>query len=131
MILSRKISKLISRVSVLALGLFAAGCQSMPFASSQSATIPVHSQESLVELRQAVKQLLNGRDVLVSASAFTKSNRLIIQRKPIIGPGGRVIDTRVDEKPMIFELVMADDECYVKRMDTEQTIRLTRANCQT
>ena len=131
MILLRRINNYISRVSILALGFLFYGCQSFPLTSSSSATIPVHSQDSLVELRQAVKKLLNGRDVLVAASAFTKSSRLIIQRKAIKGPGGRVIDTRVDEKPIIFELYMADDQCFLKRTDTEQSIRLRLANCQT
>ena len=118
------------RVFVVTLGILSIGCQSFPMTSSTSATIPVHSQESLVELRQVVKQLFNNRDVLVAASAFTQTNRLIIQRKPIIGPGGRVIDTRVDEQPIFLELYLADGECYVKRIDTGQSIRLTRAKCQ-
>ena len=131
MIRLRKISKWLYRVFLVALGFITLGCQTTPYAGSRSATIAVHSQESLVELRQAVKELLNGREVLVSASAFTKSNRLIIQRKAIKGPGGRIIDTRVDEEPLIFELFAADGQCYVMRKDTEQIKPLARANCQT
>ena len=116
------------RLSLLLMALLS-GCQSLPLSAPGPARISAHSQESLVELRQAVKTLLNGRDVLVAASAFTKSDRLIIQRQPIRGPGGRVIDTRVDESPIIFRLFLKGGDCYVRRLDTEQAIQLFRANC--
>lgn len=105
------------------------GCQSLPLSDSSAARIPSHSQESLVELRQAIKSLVNERNVLVAASAFTKSDKLIIQRQPIKGPGGRVIDTRIDEIPMTFRLFLSEGNCYVQRNDTEQTVELFRANC--
>ena len=116
------------RLSLLLMVLLS-GCQSMPLSDTSAARISAHSQESLVELRQAVKSLMNGRDVLVAASAFTKSDRLIIQRQPIRGPGGRVIDTRVGESPVIFRLFLSEGNCYVRHEDSDTSIQLYRANC--
>ena len=105
------------------------GCQTVQMNDRSAAKIPVHSQESLIELRQAVKKLMNDRDILIAASAFTKSDKLIIQRRPIRGPGGRVIDTRVDEQPIIFNLFIEDGSCYLLNNNTDATVRLSRANC--
>ena len=119
----------LTRLSLLLLTISLNGCQTIPFSESLPAKISAHSQESLIELRQAVKSLMNERDVLVSASAFNKTDKLIIQRRPIKGPGGRIIDTRVDELPFIFRLQLRGSDCFLYREDTEGAIQLYRANC--
>ncbi len=120
---------LVTRFSMLLGSLGLVGCQILSDDGAIAAKIPVHSQESLVELRQSVNALFNGRDVLIAASAFNDSGRLIIQRKPIRDPAGRVIDTRIDEEPITLRLYLQNGDCYIKRDDKPDSIRLYRANC--
>lgn len=114
---------------ILAPVLLFTGCAALFKGEVVPARIPVHSPESLAELRQAAKTLLNDREAVIAASAFTKSSRLKLTRKPIRGPNGRIIQTRVDEKPVIFELTLAGPDCYLSRPDTNSKIRLTRSVC--
>ena len=105
------------------------GCKLSTGSQETAARIPVHSQESLVELRQSARMILGERNVIIAANAFSKSHRLIIQRKPIRSPDGRLIDTRVDEKPFILELYIKGNACFLRNTGTGQEVRLIRADC--
>lgn len=105
------------------------GCSALMKGELVPARIPVHTPESLAELRQTAKTLLNDKEAVIAASAFTKSHRLILSRKPIRDPNGRIIQTRVDEEPISFELFLTGKDCYLVRPDTGSKIRLTRAEC--
>jgi hypothetical protein len=106
------------------------GCKLTTTSQATGARIPVHSPESLVELRQAARMLFNNREVIISSNAFARSDRLIIQRQPIRAPDGRLIDSRVDEAPFKLELYLTSEGCFLKNPDTGREVRLLKAACE-
>lgn len=115
-------------VSVL---LLLTGCKTATLSSPETAArIPVHSQESLKELRATIKTALNDRNTLIGTTAFTTSPRLMITRRPIKGPNGRVIDTRVDETPIVFRLMLQNSRCFLVDTRSSKRYELRRAKCE-
>ena len=94
------------------------------------ARIKVHSQASLAELRATIRTALNNRDVLIASNAFTTSSRLIISRKPIKGPDGRIIDSRTPEEPVIFNLLLNGKRCFVVDKRDARRYELKSATCE-
>ncbi|MCP4413192.1 MAG: hypothetical protein GY808_11585 [Gammaproteobacteria bacterium] len=107
------------------------GCKTQPAMDSVAAIIPMHTTQSIAELRKIVDKALHGTPVTIAKTAFNKSNKLILQRKKVIGPDGRPIQTRVDEEPIIFELFITGDSCLVKDLRTNETFQLQQATCST
>jgi hypothetical protein len=105
------------------------GCELTSTSRESAAHIPVHSEESLAELRRSAQALFNGRQVSIGANAFANSNKLFIQRTTIRSPDGSMIDSRVDEPPFILELFLRDNDCYLRHSDTRDELRLSEANC--
>ena len=117
--------------NIVAVLLLLTGCKTATLSSSESpARIPVHSQESLKELRATIKTALNDRDTLIGTTAFTTSPRILITRRPIKGPNGRVIDTRVEEAPIVFRLLLKNKRCYLVDTRNSERYELRRAKCE-
>ena len=98
--------------------------------SETPAIIPVHSQDSLSELRMTIKRALNDTSILIGTKAFNKSSRLLIERRPIKGPNGRIIDTRTTEEPIIFNLVLDGNRCYLIDTRNSNRYQLLTAKCE-
>ncbi len=107
------------------------GCDTQPVKDSVAAVIPVHTTDSIAELRKIVYKTVHGTPVTIAKTAFNKSNKLILQRKKVIGPDGKPIQTRVDEEPIIFQLFITGDSCFVKDLRTNETFQLQQATCST
>ena len=105
------------------------GCKTVSMAETIPAVILTHTDASIAELRTTVIQALNGTQVVIAKSAFNNSNRLILQRKTAIGPDGRSIQTRVDEKPIIFELYLIQEKCYLTDLRDNKRYQLKQASC--
>ena len=120
-------SDIVRRSLLMLMPLLMTGCKFATTSQETAARIPVHSQESLVELRQSARMLFSDREIIISANAFSKTNQLIIQRKAIRAPDGRLIDSRVDEQPFILELYLREGGCYLRNTTTSREVRLIRA----
>lgn len=105
------------------------GCKTSSAEDYSAAVIPTHTAESITELRAVVDRALNGTKVTIAKTALTKSSRLILQRKKSIGPDGRVIQTKVDEPPIIFELYIEGNSCFLQFNKTRKKYLLKKANC--
>jgi len=105
------------------------GCKTMSAQEHLAAFIPLHTNESITELRTVVTKALHGTVVTIAKTAFNKSNRLILERKKSRGPDGRIINTRVDEEPYIFELLLIGENCYLHYLKQNQKFILNSANC--
>ena len=114
---------------LLVLWLMLSGCELVSTPQESAARIPVHSEESLAELRQSARTLFNGREITIGANAFSSSSRLLLQRAAIRSPDGSVIDTGVDEPPFILELFLRDEDCYLRNRDTGEEVVLSYAEC--
>jgi hypothetical protein len=105
------------------------GCKSVFVVDSQPAVIPQHTTESIAEIRSIVNQAFNDTQVIIAKTAFSKNNRLLLVRKKQFGPDGRVIQTRVDEEPIILELHIKGDNCYLSFLKTNKQYQLKHASC--
>lgn len=105
------------------------GCKTIQATNSIAAVIPKHTTESIAEIRSTIRNALNGVPVTISDSAFNKSNKLLLERKKIMGPDGRVIQTKIDQQPIIFEIFMIDNSCYIKLISNPENYPLTSASC--
>jgi hypothetical protein len=106
------------------------GCELTTTSEESAARIPVHSEESLAELRQSAKILFGGREVTIGVNAFANSNQLLIQRAAVRLPDGTMIDNRVDEPPFILELFLRDGGCYLRNENTSEELLLNEADCK-
>jgi len=116
---------------VLFLVAMIAGCETIPNQRPVAAIIPVHTKESMAELRKIIEKALHGIPVTIAKTAFNKSNALNIERKKPIGPDGRVIRNRIDEAPITFKLFVTGDRCILKDMRTGNVFQLMQAKCST
>jgi len=105
------------------------GCKTVSSENRTTAVITNHTNASITELRTVVGKALHGTPVTIAKTAFNKSNRLLLERKKIKGPDGRMIDTRIDEEPIIFELYLKENTCYLKYLKTGEQFQLEHANC--
>jgi len=105
------------------------GCKTQLTKDSVAAVIPVHTTDSIAELRKIADKALHGTPVVIAKTAFNKSNKLVLQRKKVIGPDGRSIQTRVDEEPIVFELFITGNSCFVLDLRTNETYQLQQATC--
>ncbi|MCP3675373.1 MAG: hypothetical protein GY829_12985 [Gammaproteobacteria bacterium] len=113
---------------LLLMGLIS-GCKTMSNQEPLAALIPLHTNESITELRSVVTKALYGTSVTIAKTAFNNSNRLILERKKIRAADGRVIDTRVDQEPYIFELWLINGDCYLHYQKNSQKYLLKSASC--
>jgi len=105
------------------------GCKTIPTNNSIAAIIPVHTTESFAELKSVIGKALNDVPITISNTAFNNSNKLILERKKAMGPDGRMIQTRVDQQPIVFELFIIESSCYLKRSQNSERFPLALAKC--
>ncbi|MCW8875741.1 MAG: hypothetical protein OQK51_01675 [Kangiellaceae bacterium] len=101
-------------VSVTCLAAFLGGCKTVSLENAKPAVVTSHSDQSISALRAAIKDVLNNTQVTVAGNAFTQSSRLVLQRKPIIGPDGLPVQTRVDESPITIKLYKVQNKCVIE-----------------
>ncbi|PCJ50896.1 MAG: hypothetical protein COA74_00015 [Gammaproteobacteria bacterium] len=118
------------RLALLILSMYSLyGCTAFSTADSLPAVIPQHTDESIAEIRSIVNQTFNGNQVTIAKTVFNKNNRLILERKKLIGPDGKVIQTRVDQEPVIIELSILGKNCYLTFLKTNKQHQLKHAPC--
>ena len=105
------------------------GCKTISANDSVAAVIPNHTVESITEIRAVIDKALHGTPVTIAKTAFNNSNKLFLERKKIIGPDGRVIQTRVDEEPIVFELLIIENTCFLRYLRTNENFPLKQAVC--
>ena len=105
------------------------GCKTIQATNPIAVVIPKHTTESIAEIRSIITNALNGVPVTISGSAFSKTNKLILERKKIMGPDGRVIQTTIVQEPIIFEIFIIEDTCYLKSLGNHGSFQLTQAKC--
>lgn len=105
------------------------GCKTILTKSPVAAVIPEHTTESIAEIRALIGNALNGIPVTISDSVFNTSNKIILERKKVMGPDGRVIQTRIDQKPIIFEIFIVENICYLNSLDDHESYQIKKATC--
>ena len=96
---------------------------------AQPALINAASPESLAELENAIADLLKMERVALTPSAFSRSSRLTLERKPHIDPNGDYVMGRTLELPPTVQLFIQEGICFVYYDKTDQSRRLSQTQC--
>jgi hypothetical protein len=94
------------------------------------AIIDKPTQESRAELAHAVSEALNGAPVTLADDALTTDSRLIIEKARPRDASGMPLSGRDRDKPEIFRLVKAGEQCLLVQERTGKRTTLLSTRCQ-
>ncbi|BAJ01085.1 hypothetical protein [Shewanella violacea] len=97
---------------------------------AKPAVITAPSRISNQELQLAIGKLLNSPRVRIATDAFTRSSRLSIQRAPHMDPKGNMIMGRSLEMPVMIQLMISANTCYVRDEKSGLSLPLPETQCQ-
>ncbi len=106
------------------------GCKTIQSDASAPALLEEISDETFKEIHQVITTALNGRKVTIAGNVFTKSSKLIIQRKKHMDAGSSPVQTRVDEAPIIYQLLKQNDSCFIEEVSSNKRYRLVQTKCR-
>ena len=118
-------------ISTICLAASLGGCKTLSLDNAKPAVITSPSENSQNALSSAIQELLNNTKVTIADNAFTQSNRLVLQRKPVIGPDGLPIQTRVDEPPFIIRLYKLKNQCVIEYEKNGELKIVDGVSCKT
>lgn len=127
--MSKLAATLVSGVLLLTAG----GCMSTTLGTYAEAAPAVVQMNAAYkqQLENAASQLLYGREIRFTASAFTTSNTLSIERTQAVDNRGLLVNGR-ETKPevIVFSLWIDNQQCWLKREDTAKTVTLDAVVCK-
>jgi len=94
-----------------------------------AAVIDRPTEQSRAELARAVSEALNGAPVTLADDALTRDSRLIIEKARPRDASGVPLSGRDRDKPEIFRLVKAGEECVLVQERTGMRARLPSTRC--
>lgn len=97
-------------------------------AKDQPALLIKPTEKSREQITDIVARALKANKVLVSQSAFTQSNQLIIQRQSNILDGGAMLLSE-NELPQYFMLFKDSEGCFVKHRQSQREWSLNDIKC--
>ena len=93
------------------------------------AVVDQPTPESRGELAQAISSALNGAPVTLADDALTRDSRLIIEKARPRDPGGVPLSGRDRDKPEVFRLVKAGEQCVLVQERTGKRATLSSTRC--
>jgi hypothetical protein len=69
-------------------------------------------------------------DLMIASDAFVEQSQITLERKARSSLEGNLTAGVVDEPPLKVELLTDGQSCYLTRVGTEQTVRLTGVSCK-
>lgn len=118
------------KFAIFSLMLVMQSCRSIETHTPSDALVINYTDSSLSELRNAIDTFLNRKNVIISDSAFIKSNKLIVQRREKLTPSGQIIDGRSYEIPFVFLLTIKNSQCYLEYQGPAKQVLLSQLNCK-
>lgn len=94
------------------------------------AVIDKPTVQSRGELARAVSDALNGAPVMLADDALTTDSRLIIEKARPRDASGVPLSGRDRDKPEIFRLVKAGEQCVLVQERTGKRTTLPSTHCQ-
>ncbi|WP_129779065.1 hypothetical protein [Peristeroidobacter soli] len=82
------------------------------------------------ELVKVVSTALNVATVTIADDALTKDSELVIERTPIRDAGGRRVQGRELSQPEHFQLIRANNRCFLVHARTKTEYELLSARCR-
>ncbi|MCP4488405.1 MAG: hypothetical protein GY820_13950 [Gammaproteobacteria bacterium] len=106
------------------------GCKTIQVNAPAPALLEEVTDEVLTEIRQVISAALHGRKVIIADNVFTRSSKLIIQRKRHLDASGNPVQTRVDEAPFIYQLLKQNNSCFIEEASSSRRYILLQAKCR-
>ena len=106
-----------------------AGCQTVDAGDERPARIVNPDADSRAALQAAVNEAL-GTDVMLADDALTESSMLTIERWPAGTMDNPVLQGRILEKPIRFQLVRSGDDCVLVRQGDGGRYLLAETECE-
>ncbi len=113
----------------LIVGVSLAACATTDYSSSADAVLSDSNESVRMELVRVTSEALNGRPVRIAPDALTATNRLIIEERDMIGPGGNPLSGRLLNKPDHFVLKKSGSQCVLYHEQGETYYPLENATC--
>ncbi len=124
----RRIS--ISVLGVLGMLTLVGGCMSTDADAMKAAILKKPGMEARKLVQQGLAELLNGQQVTLADTVFSKENTVIVERKTMNDAQGRPVDGRQALTPAdSFSLLKNDQGCYLRHDQSGQTIALPNVEC--
>ncbi len=120
---------LLLSASLLAGAILLGGCQ-MTQAEPQPARLTNLSPEVIVELQQAIVELIGGEPVTLADTVFSSSHQLFIEQAILRDPQGRPIMGRHQQPAILLELQQRDKQCLLSHPASGRTVLLSISRCQ-
>jgi len=95
------------------------------------ATIDLSDQDDKLKMQQAASELLFGRSVRFASTAFTLTNKVVIERVAAKDERGLIIEGRNTKNDAIeLSLWLENQKCYLRRSDNDTSVLLVWAHCR-
>jgi hypothetical protein len=104
------------------------GCQTFG-AASYPARLIEPTPACLDELRQFA-EASTGREVSVTSASFAQDDELLLERRLLRGPDGRLLDGRSMDRPELLRLVRRNNACIAIHPKSEIKRALNRCQCE-
>jgi hypothetical protein len=104
-------------------------CKHVAINNSVPALLSDTDIESKTELRKAVSQLLNQKEVFIAQDAFKKRSFISVERLAREDSHGNRIQGRELDMPEKIQLVLVNGECFLKRESNNSLVKLKNVKC--
>ena len=121
--------KIFRTISATALWLMLSGCQTVDADNDRPARVVDPDAASRAALQTAVNEALN-TEVLLADDALTESSRLMIERWPRGTMENPVPQGRILERPIQFQLVRNNGDCYLVKQSDGTRYLLRGVSCE-
>ncbi|MBD1390909.1 hypothetical protein IC617_15875 [Neiella sp. HB171785] len=125
-------TKLLTALHCSILLLAIGGCMSTVADTNEPVAAVVASGDANKQaLERAASELLFGRQIRFSATAFTDSSRVSIEKNQTRDGQGLPLNGReLQAEVIVFSLWKQAEQCWLKREDTEKQVLVEGVDCQ-
>ena len=109
--------------------LLSSACRHVTVNNSVPALLSDTDTEVKIELHKAVSQLLSQEEVFIAQDAFRDRSFISVERLAYKDSRGNRIQGRELDMPEKIQLVLINDECFLKRESNDTLVKLDKVKC--
>ncbi len=109
--------------------LLLSACRHVTVNNSVPALLSDTDTEAKMELHKAASQLLSQEEVFIAQDAFKDRSFISVERLAYKDSRGNRIQGRELDMPEKIQLVLINDECFLKRESNDSLVKLDKVKC--
>ncbi len=121
---------MIASILIFAAGSCLSGCSTVPSSQVTPAVLASADETSLQVVKTAIAEMMGKSSVKLGTNDYAKSSTISVLPDRLRAPAGAPFTQNDFALPILFDLMMDGEKCYIVKQGTENYVPLDGVSCR-